>query len=731
MLRHELKNISSESLFEKRTISMRARNICRNAKLDTLEDILSYYEQGNSFADVMNAGYKTSWQLEQLCIDTISGLTDYQIPEAKPEIAEETNEQKYFLMFDSLKDNQKYFIELMYNELIQQYSIKTQNSLSDISYNEFIEAYLDYPDKKLMDIKGVGKRSFNEIYTLKYQIKNKIEGMPDMSEIELTVIAKKEKYGDYNSDPFFCNYYERNQRLPMLWIFLKKLPEINWEYRILFDMIDVGLEIPRTGTDSANNYSLPSGKARQIAKKIFTKFFSHGFFLFRDRQVWVHYIESLKNEDVIHEYDVNRFIEDENVDIPQKFVLQILSVIFYKETTLLGGYENIADHKKNLGFKNRKWQSAYLIKKELTNIFDFEKLRDEFDALLGTSYTEKLLNITDYLKTAPCWLKFCDVDKSENIVSLGKDILLSEFQLSSKDEFVTIPACKHKKSAGVIYEILKNHGNPMHISEMFTEYMKICPEREYTHHEQIRFMIQKHKEIVPIKRSSMYALKEWTHVKTGTIRDTIVDFLEGQDNPQSDRQIANYVMRHYPESNLTSIRTTMFNETLNRFSYFEHKLFGLKKKKYSPEFVLLPNGNIQLKTFYQHISDLEKFIAENGRLPFAPAKKRDELSLHIWWRKAVTGMLTLTEAQIAEIDRLKTKYADCISSKHVYDWNIAFDKFKKFLLEHNRMPSYMGTEKLLYSWWYKVKKDFANETLNEEQHGKYLELIEVIERIKK
>lgn len=728
MLRHELKNISSESLFKQKTISMRTRNICRNEKLDTLEDILTYYEQGNSFIDIINAGQKTCMQLEQLCFDTIARLTDYRTPESRKKIAVVPEIRKYFLLFDSLNENQKYFIELMYNELMQQYSIKTQNTLSDIPCDEFIDLYLDSPDKKLMEIKGVGKRSLCEVYDLKQQLKGKIEGVPDIPEVDLTTIAKKEKYGDYSADPFFHEYYERTQKLPMLWIFEKKIPEINWTYRVLFDSIGIGKQAPKIRTDIAADYSLNTGKIRQIAKKIFSKFFSHGFFLFRDEEAWLHYIESLENDGIIYENDIDGFIDAENVDLSQKFILQILSVVFYKTTTLLGGYENIADHRKNLGFKNRKWKFTYLVKKEFSTIFDFEKLRDEFNDLLTNSYTEKSLNLNDYLRTCSCWSKKV-ANKPDNIIRLSKDILLSEFQISLTDGFLTLPASKHRKSAGVIYEILKNKGTPMNIDEIFNEFIKICPERNYTNPEQIRFMIQKHKAIAPIKRSSVYALKEWTHVKTGTIRDTIVDFLNSMEHPQTDKEIANYVLKYYPESNLTSIRTTMFNETLHRFAYFEHKLFGLKKKNYPPEFVLLPNGNVQLKTFEQHLAEVEKFIVENSRFPFAPAKNRDELALHIWWRKAINGILVLTEAQISEIDRVKTKYANYMTSKHVYEWNINCEKFKKFLLEHHKMPSYTGSEKLLYGWWYKIKKDFLKNNLSEEQRNKYLELSTLISEL--
>ena len=243
-----------------------------------------------------------------------------------------------------------------------------------------------------------------------------------------------------------------------------------------------------------------------------------------------------------------------------EFVMQIIGYIFRDEFTLYGGFD--------INNRNKSWKSVFLIRKEFTDIFDFEKIIEEFDNILLNNETEYLLNIEDYIVNSRNWINF-NFTKIDEVTSIVRDILLHQFGLYSEDinGLIKIPATKEKNPFDVVYEILQQKGNPMHLDEIFSEFKKILPEHKYTKPEQLRPYLQKHKSISYRNRNSVYTLKEWKHIRTGTIRDAIIEFLLKNESPQTVEDIANYVLQHFPRTNISSIRTSMCNDTLKRFSF--------------------------------------------------------------------------------------------------------------------------------------------------------------------
>ena len=66
MLKEDLKQIAIKDLLRDGKISVRTSNCCFNARFETILDILEYYESGESFFNIRNAGKKTCIELEDL-----------------------------------------------------------------------------------------------------------------------------------------------------------------------------------------------------------------------------------------------------------------------------------------------------------------------------------------------------------------------------------------------------------------------------------------------------------------------------------------------------------------------------------------------------------------------------------------------------------------------------------------------------------------------------------------
>ena len=77
MLREDLKYNTIEYLLNTNLISVRTANCCHNAEFESLYDIISYFEQGESFRKIRNAGKLTCEELENLCKNFNSQIINF------------------------------------------------------------------------------------------------------------------------------------------------------------------------------------------------------------------------------------------------------------------------------------------------------------------------------------------------------------------------------------------------------------------------------------------------------------------------------------------------------------------------------------------------------------------------------------------------------------------------------------------------------------------------------
>ena len=107
--------------------------------------------------------------------------------------------------------------------------------------------------------------------------------------------------------------------------------------------------------------------------------------------------------------------------------------------------------------------------------FDFESFRRDFKDHLLNNDSEYSLDFNEVITISPYWIKF-DFDKIDKITSILREILLYEFGLYSElDGTIKVPANKEKNTLDVLYNILKQRGEPMHLEEIFIEFQRILP----------------------------------------------------------------------------------------------------------------------------------------------------------------------------------------------------------------------------------------------------------------
>ncbi|MDR2970801.1 MAG: hypothetical protein LBU83_02555 [Bacteroidales bacterium] len=754
--RVNLEHITTEHLRETYQLSVRAAGCCTSLGLNTLEKILLFFENTGSFSKIKikNAGRNTRKELDEFCISVISNT-----------IAEKENisneELKYITIENLLNTNQ--------------ISLRAANCLRNTvlgTLDKIVGFYKDNGSFHNKKLRSAGYGICEELDELcqkiirktesnkqRFKIKEVSELINELSEkereillslskliiAEEIIIRKKNKvFSQYCHDDFSfaIDFYHKNGNFPMFWILEQYLINDNAKYLKIFTATTPIFQDkePCTFEEIACELSLSPVHTRKIRNIVYNQVFENTqdrvisqkkspFFkycqLLEGKDEWVYTINLLQEA-----YNINQklveFIEylkkQEQCNLSVEFALQIIANVFSDEYILFGGFD----------FSNRKkvWHSTYLIKKEFADIFDFEKFRDSFEKLITNNEIVFFLNIEEYVANSQCWLKN-DYEKSDDIIRIIRDILLYEFHLFSEDidDKIRIPAMKKLNPSMVVYEILKAKGEPMSLVEIFDEFKEISPEHKYTlenNPNRLRPFIYNNDAISFRKRGSIYTLKEWAHIKSGSIRDSIIDFLANNNLPQSLENISNNILQYFPETNIASVKATMFNDSKKRFTLFRNTLFGLANEEYPPEYEQIELSENKPKSFEQRLCDFEKYIIENRHFPFSRSEDKNEVSLYKWWYRIVNGINTISESQQSEVTRVQKKYAEYETDKNMYEWNLNYNKLKIYLIENRRVPSAIGAEKFLYGWFHRTKDDFNNYRLNEEQRKKFTELAKMV-----
>ncbi|WP_148038923.1 hypothetical protein [Proteiniphilum sp. X52] len=708
------------------------------AGLITLYDVVSYFEMGRSFLLLKNSGRKTSGELEMLCKETLSRLEEPK--EETPEIDRETEvkdllENDFYRsinerlispteLLDYLSPLQKKILEKEYDKLVSSCSDRTARWLRMVDFNDFVNNYLIEENNALMKIRNLGKKAFPELVGFKETFKKvlfRITHSPEEDFPREKLILEK---GKWFEEDFVYDYYVRQGHVPMFWILEKELrSDHSRKMDILLNTYPI-FEGYRflTYKELREKYNLSAQRIYQIKNKTFKHFFSAENPLLTNRkEEWAFYKNLIGDEEVLWQDDdrISTLIEQENIHFTRGFVLQVLSLLTDTTHMLLGGLDSPPG--KNIMRKN-----SVLIPIDPAFAFNFNRFISDVRYLISINQARILSDFESYILRSPGWLKYKE-EILEGVIKVASEILEHEFGLATVSGKVITPPppVLPKHPSDVIYEILKQQGTPMHIDDLFTEFKKILPGHKYTSSKQLRPLLYQHDLITHKGRKSMYMLKEWKHIKSGTIRETIIEFLNGHDRPRAVREITNHVLQYFPETNINSIRTSMIKDSKKRFKQYKNGCFGLSDKTYPDKTGDPATLGISNNPFDERLSDLEKFISQHWHFPFSVSTDQNEMSLYRWWRLQCVHFDKLTQGQKTEVERIKNQYAGLDTEKKVYEWNNRYNILIGFLLTNQRMPSpdSRGLEKLLHEWYLRATSDFNRKNgLSDEQRRKYMDI---------
>ena len=260
-----------------------------------------------------------------------------------------------------------------------------------------------------------------------------------------------------------------------------------------------------------------------------------------------------------------------------------------------------------------------------------------------------------------------------------------------------------------IYKILEEKGSPMHISQIMNALKLRNDEISDATIEQVKADIQRHPEIVPLGKSSSYAIKEW-NLYTGTIRDLLYDILSNESTPISIEELYNKVSQIYPNTSIKSITSTMASDEQERFVRFVDLHYGIVGKKYPDNYIVWDAEEHSKKTFEERLREFESFLKSHRHLPRSSSEIMEEASLWRWYKRVIGNDIFIGEEQRKKFSKVLNKYNDCIVTGIEYSFYRYCEEFKAYIEDNMEFPTH-ATDSAKHTWFManrKIYKEFED-----------------------
>ena len=176
-------------------------------------------------------------------------------------------------------------------------------------------------------------------------------------------------------------------------------------------------------------------------------------------------------------------------------------------------------------------------------------------------------------------------------------------------------------SSEIVETILRQRDDLMSAEQIHVEFNRLSPKKNKPINS-IRGVLQSERFIYLRGKISLYGLKEWENkrgLKTGSIKNICLEFIENNDEPAHIYAITRHVQK-FRKTSLKNIRSNLKSDPLNRFIFFEANFIGVTSKKYSESLInsydnVAPTDANTLCTFIKNhlYYDIKKVISKFSR----------------------------------------------------------------------------------------------------------------------
>lgn len=539
--------------------------------------------------------------------------------------------------------------------------------------NSLSKFYERISDPKCIDsISGVGRKSRPELIDFFKKAKDFLLSFPDEESISAKVkhhlVASPSALG--LPDGAIESLQEMEESLGHFPLFaaiqqyFENRPDE--EKAIIEGCLDIydGQELPER-TDVATSLNLSPERVRQKRNKLierlpaYFKTYSSLGFITENPYRW----------QMTHAEEEINATEGTNFNL--NFVTWVLGNVF-DDLVLIG------DPVKSIGGYFDLDPFLSIVPAKLLPLFDFEGfIQDLDDRLQEKRINEEKVSLRSII-AAHLKVQYCEEELPE-IDTTCRTILYLHYPVEVDQGYVLLPANAYKTNQIIMEEILREAGQPMTLAEMMDEYMYQYPERD-ANENSLRGAIGGNKNIVPVGRSSTYALAEWNRevYRGGTIRQFVQECIDLSPlRIASVSEVADYVLRFRPGTSELNIVSNISLDPDKALSFYYKdgvRYLGYANHIYPDEYFPLESDSRTSSTNSVYYPRFVEFIETNHRFPFSTGRLPDEPNLHGFWRRQERyyndGILD--SHALKWYERIVTQYGHLKIEKGEFEWMVQF-----------------------------------------------------------
>lgn len=572
-------DLSLSDLAKRERMSVRAYNICNTAGLHSLNTILDFYANKGTFAKLRNAGRLTEEELVGIC-HKYTEIIEEPDPLPMPEIVEPPSAKLSDLTAEQLAIVERHFQlrldSLKARSLNVLKNIVPRIDTDAVTYESF---FADPEHQKFNSFLNAGRVTINELLELRAEIlqlaHDVANGLTETSIFAQNVALWKRRFG--LSDEVVQKYRKD--------FFVRRFPL----FRFLQDLFDKKLGLGERDLllmQYRYNYYLGSSKVpfeeiagqlnvtrervRQLTVTVPSRI--------HDLVATIGLVYDFVNYEALYSRSRDLIVVDEEFAecINAREGVSFVS-LFY--ATVFAAFLNETHDRVEEDFDEA---TEYLIRRELTTVFDFDAylrdLADRTGSRIPETYT---LIMSDYVMA---FWSGDDHEHLERVSAVCELLAREEFGIDSDAEGNLILSRNTKRRLDErISEILAETGRPMHVEELSTVLNNRFPEFTTTP-ESVRSIVLRYDRFGRYEASSTYGLREWetqdANLKSGTFSDIAEQFLRKASGPQHQFDVADYVLQ-FRDSTRYSVIGTLKADVSQRFRFFDGGMIGLADKDYA------------------------------------------------------------------------------------------------------------------------------------------------------
>lgn len=263
-----------------------------------------------------------------------------------------------------------------------------------------------------------------------------------------------------------------------------------------------------------------------------------------------------------------------------------------------------------------------------------------------------------------------------------------------KDHFLILPANK-KNYSEILYGILKENGNKMHLSDIFRRFKELYPDDKYDEPNKIKQFMMRDERIENIGRSSIWKLSEWEGY-TGSLPELAVELVSKKSKPVAIADLAKEMLSHRPDSterSATSIIYLCIKE--GKLIDYYGDFVGLPKRKYGSSYVLQPH------TFDEWMEAFKNYVYQNNCFPTTKGQGY-ESSLFNWYYDS-KSYVNLSSEEILKFHQMLTDLALYPHTINELKFFNNCKRYREFANQAGRMLTRSDEPGLFY--WFETNKE--------------------------